>query len=137
LWWIFHDRPPFCFLWWIFPDWYCVSRWLGIEYVRPNNIMQVFESFFGMGVGRWVRLGMILVWWHVVVWTIWTSRNDMIFAVGSSTIENLMDVVKLSFWKWFLGKNSNSLCSLYEWEVQPLLCYWSHKGRWGCDAWIV
>ncbi|MCI49838.1 hypothetical protein A2U01_0071082, partial [Trifolium medium] len=43
-----------------------------------------------MGVGRQVQLGMILVW-HVVVWTIWTSRNDMIFVGGSSTIDNFMD----------------------------------------------
>jgi hypothetical protein len=72
-----------------------VSRWLGIEYVSPNSIMQVIMSFFGMGVRCRVRLGMILVW-YVVVWTIWTSRNDMIFVGESSTIENLMDMVKLS-----------------------------------------
>ncbi|MCI60096.1 resistance-like protein, partial [Trifolium medium] len=54
-----------------------------------------------MGVGRRVRLGMVLMW-HVIVWSIWTSRNDIIFAGGSSTIDNLMDRVKLSSWKWFL-----------------------------------
>ncbi|MCI37923.1 hypothetical protein A2U01_0059150, partial [Trifolium medium] len=69
--------------------------WLGIEYVSPNSIMQVFESFFELGVGRWLRLGMILVW-HVVVWTIWTSQNDIIFVGGSSTIYNLVDRVKLT-----------------------------------------
>jgi hypothetical protein len=37
--------------------WHRVSRWLGIEYVPPNSIMQVFESFFGMSVGRRIRLG--------------------------------------------------------------------------------
>ncbi|MCH90423.1 putative ribonuclease H protein, partial [Trifolium medium] len=40
-------------------------------------------------------LGMILVW-HAVVWTIWTSRNDIIFAGGSSTIDTLVDKVKHS-----------------------------------------
>jgi hypothetical protein len=107
--------------------WYRVSRWLGVEYVSPNSIMQVFESFFGLGVGCRVRLGFILVW-HAVVWTILTSRNDIIFAGGSSTIDNIVDRVKLSSWKWFLGKNPDSPCSLYEWEVQPLLC-WSSKVR--------
>jgi hypothetical protein len=107
--------------------WYRVSRWLGKEYVSPNSITQVFEGFFGLGVGRRVQLGMTLVW-HAVVWTIWTYRNDTIFVGGSSTIENLVDKVKLSSWKWFLGKNPKSLCSFYEWEVQPLLC-WSSKAR--------
>jgi hypothetical protein len=95
--------------------------------VSPNRIVQVFESFFGMGVGRRVRLGMVLMW-HAVVWSIWTSRNDIIFASGSSTIDNLVDKVKLSSWKWFIGKNPDSPCSFYEWEVQPLLC-WSNKAR--------
>ncbi|GAU13096.1 hypothetical protein TSUD_173960 [Trifolium subterraneum] len=107
--------------------WYRVSRWLGIEYVSPNSIMQVFESFFGLGVGCRVRLGLILVW-HDIVWAIRTSQNDIIFVGGSSTIDNIVDRVKLSSWKWFLGKNLDSPCSLYEWEVQPLLC-WSSKVR--------
>ncbi|GAU39045.1 hypothetical protein TSUD_60010 [Trifolium subterraneum] len=105
----------------ISPIWYRVSRWVGIEYVSPNSIMQIFESFLGLGVGRQVRLGLILVW-HAVVWTIWNSRNDIIFAGGSSTIDILVDKVKLYSWKWFLGKNPDSPCSLYEWEVQPRLC---------------
>jgi hypothetical protein len=41
----------------VLPIWYRVSRWLEIEYVSPNTIMQVFESFFGLGVGCRVQLG--------------------------------------------------------------------------------
>ncbi|KAK2352608.1 hypothetical protein QL285_090337 [Trifolium repens] len=93
--------------------WYRVTRWLGIEFVSPDSIMQVFESFSGLGVRRRVRLGMLLVW-HAVVWTIWTFRNDNIFVGGLSTIGNLIDKVKLSSWKWFLGKNPGSHCSFYE-----------------------
>ncbi|GAU23386.1 hypothetical protein TSUD_334340 [Trifolium subterraneum] len=72
--------------------WYRVSRWLGVEYVSPSSIMQVFESFFGLGVGCRVRLGFILVW-HAVVWTIWTSRNDIIFAAMKNEITELPDCV--------------------------------------------
>jgi hypothetical protein len=43
--------------------------------------------------------------WHAMVWTTWTYRNDIIFVGGSSSIENLVDRVKLSSRKWFLGKN--------------------------------
>jgi hypothetical protein len=107
--------------------WYRVSRWVGIEFVSPNSITQVFESFLGLGGGRRVRLGLILVW-HAFVWTIWISQNDIIFAGGSSSIDTLVDKVKLFSWKWFIGKNSDSPCSLYEWEVEPLLC-WSSKVR--------
>jgi hypothetical protein len=43
--------------------------------------------------------------WHAVVWTIWTSQNDIIFAGGSSSMDFLVDKVKLFSWKWFIGKN--------------------------------
>ncbi|MCI38237.1 hypothetical protein A2U01_0059465, partial [Trifolium medium] len=48
--------------------------WLGREFVSLQGILQLFESFLGLGVGRRVRLGLTLVW-HAVVWAIWTSRN--------------------------------------------------------------
>ncbi|MCI32889.1 resistance-like protein, partial [Trifolium medium] len=66
--------------------------------VGTTDTSCVFESYFGLGVGRRVWLGMVLMW-HAVVWSIWTSRNDIIFTGGSSTIDNLVDRVKLSSWK--------------------------------------
>ncbi|PNX72120.1 cytochrome p450 [Trifolium pratense] len=36
--------------------WYRVSRWVGMEYVSPNSIIQVFESFLGLGVEHRVQL---------------------------------------------------------------------------------
>jgi hypothetical protein len=72
--------------------------------------------------------------WHAVVWTTWTSQNDIIFPDGLSTTDNMVDKVELSSWKWFLGKSPSSPCFFYEWEVQSLL-FWCSKGRWGCGAW--
>jgi len=54
---------------------------------------------------------------------VWISRNDIIFAGGTPSVDLLVDRVKLSSWKWFLGKSSVSLCSLYEWEAQPVMCW--------------
>jgi hypothetical protein len=45
-----------------------------------------------------VWLGMILVW-HIVVLSIWTSQNIIIFVGGSSKVDNLVDRVKLFSWK--------------------------------------
>jgi len=63
-----------------FPMWYQVSRWLGWELVMPLGLAQQFQAFTGLG-GRRVRLWMLLVW-HTVIWTIWASQNDLIFAGG-------------------------------------------------------
>jgi hypothetical protein len=65
---------------------------------------------------------MMLVW-HAVVWSIWSSRNDIVVAGGPSAVGMQVDKVKLSSWKWFLGKNPSSPYSFYEWEVQPYLCW--------------
>jgi len=62
----------------ILPVWYQVSRWLGWEFVIPLGLAQPLLSFTGLGRGKRVRLGLLLVW-HAVIWTIWTSRNDLIF----------------------------------------------------------
>ncbi|GAU48325.1 hypothetical protein TSUD_351650 [Trifolium subterraneum] len=101
---------------------------MGASFVYGRSmVLEARDRWVVFGVGCRVRLGFILVW-HAVVWTIATSRNDIIFAGGSSAIDNIVDRVKLSSWKWFLGKNPDSPCSIYEWEVQPLLC-WSSKVR--------
>jgi len=71
--------------------------------------------------GRKVRVGLLLVW-YAVIWTVWASRKDLIFVGGLLREEQMVDRVKLLAWKWFLAKCPASSCSLYEWEVQPVLC---------------
>ena len=97
----------------IFPMWYQVSRWLGWEFVTPIDLVQQFLYFTGLGGGRRVRLGVLLVW-HVVIWTIWTSRNDLIFSGGTLSEEPVVDRVKLLAWRWFLAKCPASSCTYHE-----------------------
>ncbi|GAU42449.1 hypothetical protein TSUD_247910 [Trifolium subterraneum] len=75
--------------------WNNIARWLGFELVSPNNISNLFEWFLGLGMGRKSRLGWLLIW-HAAVWSIWISRNDLIFDRGTISIESLVDKVKLS-----------------------------------------
>jgi hypothetical protein len=87
----------------------------------PLGLAQLFQAFTCLGGGKRVRLGLLLVW-HAVIWTIWESRNDLIFAGGLLHEESVVDRVKILAWKWFWAKCPASSCSLYEWEVQPVLC---------------
>jgi hypothetical protein len=106
----------------ILPVWYQVSRWFGWEFVSPLGLAQQFLSFTGLGRGKRVRIGLLLVW-HAVIWTIWTSRNDLIFSGGALSEEPVVDRAKLLAWKWFLAKCPASPCSFYEWELHPVLCW--------------
>ena len=43
------------------PVWYQVSKWLGWEFVIPLGLAQLFQVFTGLGGGKRVRSGLILV----------------------------------------------------------------------------
>ncbi|GAU15735.1 hypothetical protein TSUD_235480 [Trifolium subterraneum] len=106
----------------ISPIWYSILRWLCVELVPSRGVLGFFEAFLGMGTGRKDRVGWLLIW-HTIVWTIWKSRNDVVFSEGTFIFECLVDRVKLLSWKWFLGKNPDSPCSFYEWGIHPTLCW--------------
>nr|ABN08460.1 hypothetical protein MtrDRAFT_AC157472g2v2 [Medicago truncatula] len=72
----------------------CLDGWLGWEFVMPLGLAQQFQAFTGLGGGRKVRLCLLLVW-HAVIWTIWASRNDLIFAGGLLREEPVVDRVKI------------------------------------------
>jgi hypothetical protein len=99
-----------------FSVWYQVSRWLGWDFVSPQDLPQHFLAFTGLGRGKKVRLGLLLVW-HAVIWTIWMSRNDLIFSGGTLREEPVVDRVKLLAWKWFLAKCPAISCTYHQWEV--------------------
>jgi len=89
--------------------------------VIPLGLAQHFLAFTGLERGKRVRSGLNLVW-HVVIWTIWTLMNDLIFSGGALHEEPVVDRAKLLAWKWFLTKCLASSCSFHEWEVQLVLC---------------
>jgi hypothetical protein len=102
------------------PVWYSVVRWLGVQLVLPNGIVGLFKLFLDMGVSRRAYMGWLLIW-HAVIWSIWNSRNDLIFVWGTSSVDYLINRVKLSSLKWFMAKNPWIPCSFYECQIQPIL----------------
>jgi len=70
----------------VVPIWYSIARWLGWTFVPHSIVLSHFEGFIGLQSSKRVGLGLLLVL-LVVVWTVWNSRNDVIFAGGTSTVE--------------------------------------------------
>jgi hypothetical protein len=118
------------------PIWYAILRWLGVEWVSPRGIHECFKVFLGMGMSRENNLRWMLIW-QTIVWTIWNFRNNVFFPKGTFSSECLINRVKLSSWKWFLGKNSDYLYSFYEWGMHPIFCWnWlSMSGCWAGSSW--
>jgi hypothetical protein len=102
-----------------------VFRWLRFQCVLPGGgVISLFEFLLEIGTGMRTHLRWLLIW-HAVIWLILNFRNDLIFTGRSSSLEYLVDKLKLFSWKWYMVKNSANPCSLYEWEVQHILC-WNH-----------
>ncbi|PNX94846.1 hypothetical protein L195_g018063 [Trifolium pratense] len=94
----------------------------GWEFVSQRDLLGHFEASVGLGVNRRARSISSLVW-HVVVWSIWKSRNDVTFSGRPFAVEELVDRAQHSSWIWFYGKTPDHPCFLYEWGVEPSLCW--------------
>ncbi|CAJ2629607.1 unnamed protein product [Trifolium pratense] len=45
------------------------------------------------------------------------------FANGMTQVADVMDEIKLRSWKWWLSRvKPATMCLLYEWQREPLLC---------------
>jgi hypothetical protein len=74
--------------------WYAILRWLGVEWVSPHGNLGLYRVFLGISLGKKNRLGWLLIW-QTIVWTIWNSRNNVLFSEGTFSAECLVDRVKL------------------------------------------
>ncbi|GAU10697.1 hypothetical protein TSUD_424260, partial [Trifolium subterraneum] len=92
---------------------------LCLEFVSPRDLLGHFEAFVGLGVDRKARNIFSLVW-LAVVWSIWKSRNDVIFSGRPFSVDVLVDRAKRSSWIWFSSKTSGHPCSFYGGGWNPL-----------------
>ncbi|PNX96622.1 hypothetical protein L195_g019832, partial [Trifolium pratense] len=58
--------------------WSKVFTWFGWVGAVPRDPLKIFQKF-SVGRGNGKRLKGLLAVWHVVVWAIWRTRNDVIF----------------------------------------------------------
>lgn len=60
------------------------------------------------------------------MWSIWTTRNDLVFSSKELVDEDLVDKIQFSFWYWFFGRHLVFIMSgwwnLYSVVANSLLC---------------
>jgi hypothetical protein len=82
--------------------WYRVCNWLGNSLVNPPNLFISYASFVGLPNTKKRRNGFALIW-HTVIWVNWKALNDSVFNNKLSTVEEVVDLIKVTAWRWFLG----------------------------------
>jgi hypothetical protein len=101
--------------------WKAIFQWLGIVIVMPSNLFTLYECFIAAAGPKKVRSGFALIW-HVTVWSIWNSRNNVLFSNGVIDPVEVFDSIKLLSWGWGLSRHKIPICLFYEWCWDPGLC---------------
>jgi hypothetical protein len=65
--------------------------------------------------------GMSLIW-SSVIWALWRQINRIIFDNATTNLLGVVDEIKLTSWKWWIGKSNTPPCLLYEWLQESGLC---------------
>ncbi|KAG4991393.1 hypothetical protein JHK82_024907 [Glycine max] len=58
------------------------------------------------------------MWWNVwlaALWTICTTRNNLLFNDYPLDVEKAMEFIKVRSWKWNTAKLNHFKCSMYDW----------------------
>jgi len=101
--------------------WDGVMSWLGFRMVIPPNLLIQWECWEGVTSNKKAQKGLRMIW-HMVVWSLWRTRNDRIFNNAWREVEELVEDIKVLSWRWLLNRTCASACLFYEWHWNPKEC---------------
>ncbi|XP_057443839.1 uncharacterized protein LOC130735993 [Lotus japonicus] len=101
--------------------WQKCYRWLNILTVLPATCGMHFLQHGGEFMTANKRQGAKSMW-LAIVWTLWLSRNKVIFQNGPRDVEKVFDSAQLRAWNWLRVKNNNFSFTPYEWISNTRLC---------------
>ncbi|XP_058731364.1 uncharacterized protein LOC131603122 [Vicia villosa] len=102
--------------------WEKVGNWLGV--LDRLNIEEL--KYFGDNFDK-IRTGeerlMVGIVWMAVIWTLWTTRNAILFNGQVFNFDECFTAIVLACWKWFRVLNGSSKdCNFHYWNTLPPSC---------------
>jgi hypothetical protein len=102
--------------------WPMVRSWIGFSEADAHSLTDHFLQFtYSAGCIRAWRSFLQLVC-LVCVWVVWNERNLIIFRNSASTVDQLLNKVKLFTYRWFRVTDVTLATSLHCWWSSHLLC---------------
>jgi len=77
---------------------YC-DIWLGVSFVRHNDVVHHFGNCYIIGLGRKGNM----MWkgmWVAIVYEIWKQRNRIVFYNGRVDVQEIFTLAQLNAWTW-------------------------------------
>lgn len=65
----------------------------------------------------------VLVIWCATFWSLWITRNAMIFDRVPFSFDEVCSNLLCLSWRWLSNDNSLSRSSFYDWHIVPLDCF--------------
>jgi hypothetical protein len=73
-----------------------VFDWLGQVFSLPHNLFSILNLLRDMATKKSKRQGLVMIW-AAVIWVIWLTRNDTIFAYKVQDIKVAVERIKCIF----------------------------------------
>lgn len=90
-------------------------KWWGLSAPLHGACKAHFLQFSGL-VGAWDLV------WSAVIWTIWFTRNSLIFKGKKLELSETVEQVKLKSWLWISATKSQMLYPVSCWFNNPRGC---------------
>jgi hypothetical protein len=101
--------------------WIKLMTWLNCLFISPPNLFVHWDCWHGGERNKNARKGMGVIW-LATIWILWKARNDKVFNDINVEVDAIVDEVKVTAWKWVLGRMCIPVCLLYEWMWDPRWC---------------
>ncbi|KAI3821231.1 hypothetical protein L1987_08792 [Smallanthus sonchifolius] len=99
--------------------WCRISKWMRIDVTRQVAIQDLAVLIRdAQGTNKIKKIRTLIT--YCTYWLIWKARNKWIFSQVRSSVENMVDEVKVLSFSWLETRGKKLHCSWEEWLVNPI-----------------
>ena len=102
--------------------WLKVFSWLDLLYPTPSSLQDVFAYVDQLHIHNDRKL-MLQAIFGVVLWTLWSFRNHLIFNSHPMARNEIFDKVTSTSFLWYTNRNRKANISWNNWLQNPLIPY--------------
>ncbi|CAJ2644735.1 unnamed protein product [Trifolium pratense] len=103
--------------------WQKIFVWLGTNVISFEDVTCHFTLFGELAKGNHSKRIRHIIW-LATTWSIWRTRNNIIFRGDCVNISSLVEQIVYFSWFWFIGRTWNNVNLVFsEWRNNPLDCF--------------